>query len=204
MCSVQGALLRPSRAPFLLGVCSSQVFNEFNARSIGNKMWVFYDLLKNPIFGIIIIITVGLQIFIVEVGGKFTSTTGLTLKHWGWSILLACFTTPLGVLMRLIPVKESKKAFANFYSNHEVRSFFLSLLCWFAHSWVSAPFFFSLHCVFCMDFRVLFCRLLVFVFTPSTLIRVKAQPQVFEGLASLSRLMLMRSPSPRSHPLTVW
>jgi len=99
-----------------------QVFNEFNARSIGNKMWVFYGLFKNPIFGVIIIITVGLQIFIVEVGGKFTSTTGLTLKHWGWSILLACFTTPLGVLMRLIPVKESKKAFADFYSNHETVS----------------------------------------------------------------------------------
>ena len=49
-----------------------------------------------------------------------------------------------------------------------------------------------------------FRRLLVFVFTPSTLLRAKAQPQVFEGLASLSRLKLMRSPSPRSHPLTAW
>jgi hypothetical protein len=91
------------------------VFNEFNARSIGNKMWVFYGLFKNPIFGVIIIITVGLQIFIVEVGGKFTSTTGLTLKHWGWSVLLACFTTPVGVMMRWVPVKENPKSFANYY-----------------------------------------------------------------------------------------
>jgi hypothetical protein len=96
------------------------VFNEFNARSIGNKMWVFYDLHKNRIFMGVIVVTVGLQVFIVEIGGKFTSTTGLTLKHWGYSILLACFTAPLGVLMRLVPVKENPKSFANFYSHAEV------------------------------------------------------------------------------------
>ena len=79
-------------------MCSSQVFNEFNARSIGNKMWVFYGLFKNPIFGVIIIITVGLQIFIVEVGGKFTSTTGLTLLHWGWSVMFGAFAAHLGAL----------------------------------------------------------------------------------------------------------
>jgi hypothetical protein len=125
------ALTLTSRPPFPLGVCSSQVFNEFNARSIGNKMWVFYDLHKNSIFGSVIIITVGLQIFIVEVGGKFTSTTGLTLKHWGWSVLLACFTAPLGVLMRLIPVKESKKAFADFYSIHKSEVRAISVCCRF-------------------------------------------------------------------------
>ncbi len=83
-------------------------------------MWVFYDLHKNRIFMGVIVVTVGLQVFIVEIGGKFTSTTGLTLKHWGYSILLACFTAPLGVLMRLVPVKENPKSFANFYSHAEV------------------------------------------------------------------------------------
>jgi hypothetical protein len=104
----------------LLGA-HGQVFNEFNARSIGDKLWVYYDLHRNAIFSVVIFVTIGLQIFIVEIGGQFTSTTGLTLKHWGWSVLLACFTAPLGVLMRLIPVKENPAAFANFYETSEVR-----------------------------------------------------------------------------------
>ena len=93
-----------------------QVFNEFNARSIGNKKWVYYDLVTNYIFICVIVITFGLQIFIVEIGGKFTSTTGLTLYHWGWSILFGVFAAPLGVLMRFIPVKENPTSFADFYS----------------------------------------------------------------------------------------
>ena len=92
-----------------------QVFNELNARSIGNDLWVFYSLHKNAIFAAVIVVTIGCQIFIVEVGGKFTSTTGLTLYHWGWSVLFGACSTPLGVLMRFIPVKENPASFANFY-----------------------------------------------------------------------------------------
>ena len=39
--------------------------------------------------------------FACQVGGKFTSTTGLSLRHWGWSILLSVFTTPIGMCSRL-------------------------------------------------------------------------------------------------------
>ena len=92
-----------------------QVFNEFNARSLGDKKWVFYELYKNSVFIGVIVVTIGLQILIVEFGGEFTSTTGLTLEHWGWSIFLGCFTTPVGVLMRFIPVKEDPKSFATLY-----------------------------------------------------------------------------------------
>ncbi len=106
----------------LLLLYVAQVFNEFNARSIENKVWVFYGLHKNPIFSAVIFVTIGLQIFIVEIGGKFTSTTGLSLQHWGWSVLLACFTMPLGMAMRFIPITESKASFADFYpSPFEVR-----------------------------------------------------------------------------------
>ena len=126
-------------------------------------MWVFYHLHKNVIFAAVILITIGCQIFIVQVsaalehasglctiereqlstrypvlccgvqiGGKFTSTTGLTLYHWGWSVLLACFTTPLGVVMRWIPIKESPTSFADFYPKSEqVRDWYraVSLIC---------------------------------------------------------------------------
>ncbi len=40
----------------------SQVYNEFNARSIGDKAWVFGGLLGNHLFCAIIVITIGLQV----------------------------------------------------------------------------------------------------------------------------------------------
>jgi hypothetical protein len=51
----------------------------------------------------------------VQIGGRFTSTTGLTLTHWGWSFLLAAGTIPVGVLMRFIPVEENPASFADYY-----------------------------------------------------------------------------------------
>ncbi len=97
--------------------CSAQVFNEFNARSIESRLNVFSGLLTNPIFLGVIVVTVGVQILVVEFGGKFTSTTGLSLVHWGWSALMAFGTTPVGVLMRFIPVSENPDSFADFYSS---------------------------------------------------------------------------------------
>jgi Ca2+-transporting ATPase len=93
------------------------VFNEFNARSIESRLNVFSGLLTNPIFLGVIVVTVGVQILVVEFGGKFTSTTGLSLVHWGWSALMAFGTTPVGVLMRFIPVSENPDSFADFYSS---------------------------------------------------------------------------------------
>ena len=92
-----------------------QVFNEFNARSIGNKLNMFSGLQHNPIFMGVILVTIGCQIFIVEIGGKFTTTTGLTLEHWGYSILMGFGSTPIGFLMRFIPIEESTRVFANYY-----------------------------------------------------------------------------------------
>ncbi len=93
-----------------------QVFNEFNARSIGNDTRVYHGLHKNGIFMAIIIITIGLQIFIVEVGGRFTSTTGLSIEHWGWSIVMGFGSAPVGFLMRSIPVTLDEASFANYYN----------------------------------------------------------------------------------------
>ena len=93
------------------------MFNEFNARSIKDEWNVFRGLETNRVFIGVIVSTVLLQVFIVEVGGSFTSTTGLTIAHWGMSILLAAFTLPLGILMRLIPVPEQAKEFADFRAN---------------------------------------------------------------------------------------
>jgi len=93
-----------------------QVYNEFNARSIGNKLNVWSGVLTNPTFILIIVVTIGVQIFMVEVGGTFTSCTGLTIEFWGWSFLLSAGTVPVGLLMRFIPGEEDPKSFANYYN----------------------------------------------------------------------------------------
>ena len=48
----------------------SQVYNEFNARSIGSKANVWSGVLTNAIFLTIVVVTIGVQIFVVEVGGR--------------------------------------------------------------------------------------------------------------------------------------
>ncbi|KAA0157310.1 hypothetical protein FNF27_05037 [Cafeteria roenbergensis] len=92
-----------------------QVFNEINARNIGDEMNVFRGLHTNPIFIGVIVVTVGLQVFIVEVGGEFTKTTGLEAAHWGWTILIGAFSLPVGLLMRVIPVDDSKADDATYW-----------------------------------------------------------------------------------------
>lgn len=73
-----------------------QLFNEVNARSIGDTVDVFSSIITNWMFVGVWFIEVGLQVFIIEVGGDFTKTTGLTAEHWGWSILLGLISFPLG------------------------------------------------------------------------------------------------------------
>ena len=89
-----------------------QLFNEFNARRINSDWNVFHGLFTNWLFVAVIFATIGLQFFIVEVGGEFTKTTGLSWELWLWSIALGLIALPLGVLMRFIPVKESEASFA--------------------------------------------------------------------------------------------
>eukprot|EP01138_Halocafeteria_seosinensis_P005174 gb/GECG01005291.1/.p1 GENE.gb/GECG01005291.1/~~gb/GECG01005291.1/.p1 ORF type:complete len:1213 (+),score=202.22 gb/GECG01005291.1/:1-3639(+) len=93
----------------------AQIFNEFNSRSIGNDINVFKQIHRSPVFLSIILITIGLQIFIVEVGGSFTETSGLELRHWGMSIGLGALALPTGVLMRLLPVADRPADFADYY-----------------------------------------------------------------------------------------
>ena len=89
-----------------------QLFNEFNARSIGNDFNVFKGLQRNPLFVCIAIFTVVGQYFLVEFGGDFVKTVGLSHDQWLKSFLLGALTLPLGGLMRLIPVEENPDDFA--------------------------------------------------------------------------------------------
>jgi len=89
-----------------------QIFNEINARSIGNTMNVFKGLFRNPLFLCIIAFTVLAQYGIVEYGGSFVKTVSLTTEQWVKCILLGSLSLPLGALMRFIPVSDSASDYA--------------------------------------------------------------------------------------------
>jgi hypothetical protein len=60
----------------------------------------------------VIVATVAGQYFIIEFGGDFTGTVGLTQDEWVMTAMLGVVSLPLGLFMRLIPVKESESTFA--------------------------------------------------------------------------------------------
>jgi len=89
-----------------------QVFNELNARSIGDEMNIFKGLHQSPLFIGIILFTVVAQYGIVEFGGDFVRTVHLDQEQWIKCVLLGALSLPVGGVMRLIPVSDSTKDFA--------------------------------------------------------------------------------------------
>jgi len=89
-----------------------QVFNELNARSIGDSADIFSGLGSNLMFLAVLAFTVLAQYGIVEFGGDFTKTAPLSLDQWLRTVGLASVTLPLGVAMRYVPVSEDPNDFA--------------------------------------------------------------------------------------------
>jgi len=93
-----------------------QVFNEFNARFLFQEYNMFSGMSKNPIFILMIAVTVLFQYLIVTYGGEFTRTAPLTAHAWLTTIVAASITLPLGFLMRCVEIKESAN---DFYDSKE-------------------------------------------------------------------------------------
>lgn len=89
-----------------------QVFNEFNAREIGDRFDPTRSLAKSPMFLLVILFTVIAQWLIVEYGGDFTQTYPLAYGEWKITVGLGAISLPVGFLMRLIPVSEDPQTFA--------------------------------------------------------------------------------------------
>lgn len=89
-----------------------QVFNEFNAREIGDLFDPLRSLSQSPMFLMVIFFTVIAQWCIVEYGGDFTQTYPLTLDEWKITASLGAISLPLGWVMRQIPVQEDPESFA--------------------------------------------------------------------------------------------
>ncbi|GKV20116.1 hypothetical protein SLEP1_g30279 [Rubroshorea leprosula] len=82
-----------------------QVFNEFNSREL-EKQNVFKGIFNNRLFLGIVAITIVLQVVMVEVLKKFADTQNLKPRYWGFCILIAAFTWPIGWVVKLIPVSD--------------------------------------------------------------------------------------------------
>ncbi|GMF17371.1 unnamed protein product [Phytophthora fragariaefolia] len=73
-----------------------QLFNEFNARRTNNDWRVFTGLVANPLFIMIIVVTLLVQVLLAELGGDFTKTSGISFTHWLICIGLGAISLPVG------------------------------------------------------------------------------------------------------------
>lgn len=89
-----------------------QVFNEFNAREIGDTFDPVGSLSQSPMFLWVIAFTIIAQWLIVEYGGDFTQTYPLSWEEWQYTVALGLGSIPVGLLMRLVPVQEDPDSFA--------------------------------------------------------------------------------------------
>ena len=82
-----------------------QIFNEFNNRRLDNKFNIFEGIHRNYFFIFINIIMVGLQVAIIFVGSRAFGINegGLNGYQWGISLLVAAFSWPWAVVVRLFP-----------------------------------------------------------------------------------------------------
>lgn len=82
-----------------------QIFNELNCRRLDNKFNVFVGIHRNLFFIVINCIMIGLQVAIVFVGNRVfdIDPDGLDGVQWAISIVIAAFSLPWGVLVRLFP-----------------------------------------------------------------------------------------------------
>lgn len=89
-----------------------QIFNELNCRRLDNKLNVFVGVHRNWFFIVINLIMIGLQITIIFVGGRVfdIDTNGLDGPQWAISILIAAFSLPWGVVVRIFPDEWFAKA----------------------------------------------------------------------------------------------
>ncbi|XP_030519911.2 putative calcium-transporting ATPase 13, plasma membrane-type [Rhodamnia argentea] len=83
-----------------------QVFNEFNARKLEKKN-VFEGIHKNKLFLGIILVTVVLQVVMVEFLKRFANTERLSWGQWGACIGIAAASWPIAWVVKCLPVPDT-------------------------------------------------------------------------------------------------
>lgn len=89
----------------------AQLFNEFNARILGDELNMFQGVFNNMIFLGVVGFSAVMQILFVYFLGFFVSTTPLSAMQFFSTVLLGALAIPVGVMMRFIPIKEDPDSF---------------------------------------------------------------------------------------------
>ncbi|XP_069799764.1 plasma membrane calcium-transporting ATPase 3 isoform X5 [Dendropsophus ebraccatus] len=85
-----------------------QLFNEINARKIHGERNVFDGIFANPIFCSIVLGTFGVQILIVQFGGKPFSCAPLNTQQWLWCLFVGVGELVWGQLISTVPTSQLK------------------------------------------------------------------------------------------------
>ncbi|XP_048462347.1 plasma membrane calcium-transporting ATPase 2 isoform X13 [Rhincodon typus] len=85
-----------------------QLFNEINARKIHGEKNVFDGIFRNPIFCSIVFGTFGIQILIIQFGGKPFNCIPLQIDQWLWCIVLGVGELLWGQVISSIPTNRLK------------------------------------------------------------------------------------------------
>lgn len=107
-----------------------QIFNEINCRKLRkNEFNVFAGICSNWIFITIELMTVGVQILIVQYGGEFVECSTLTLNQHLWCIGLGAMSIVVSLIIKCIPecIFNKIKLFRNSHL-HDLDSSFPSIL----------------------------------------------------------------------------
>lgn len=96
-----------------------QIFNEINARKIKDKEFnVFHNFFNNPLFIIIEIVTIAVQIVLVQIGGRAIKCSPLTVNQHLFCIAIGACGLIVGVMVKFIP-----KRFFDFHLNENIEEF---------------------------------------------------------------------------------
>uniref|UniRef100_A0A673LZL5 Calcium-transporting ATPase n=1 Tax=Sinocyclocheilus rhinocerous TaxID=307959 RepID=A0A673LZL5_9TELE len=85
-----------------------QLFNEINARKIHGERNVFDGIFGNPIFCSIVLGTFGVQIVIVQFGGKPFSCAPLNVEQWLWCLFVGVGELLWGQVIATVPTSHLK------------------------------------------------------------------------------------------------
>jgi P-type Ca2+ transporter type 2C len=83
-----------------------QLCNEFNARILGNSMFVWHNIRHAPMFLVVVGTTFAIQILMVQYGGALMRCVPLSAELWRKCFLFAVVPLPLGIFLRCLHITE--------------------------------------------------------------------------------------------------
>ena len=88
-----------------------QLWNEYTSRKLFDEWNMFEGVQNNTMFIFVSLVSVGLQVMLVQVGGEWVKTSPLNVEQWFGTIAIGFIGIPIGILQRFIPVKEDEGTF---------------------------------------------------------------------------------------------